>query len=434
MNHRPMSRILDEVSHERGKQAKLGRKLRANRERNWLLALTLNTFAKAADDLPTNDLDSIILAAFEAEGLGGEVKEHGRMYAGMSPQLRQELFPGSFGMLPDHADYTLADLASDLPGLDEAVRSMPNATDIDVVGVHEGRVHLADTPRPRRSVIARHGSELIRAVAEDGRRARDAGTDPFRIKATSFHCTDETGIDWLGSDEVYFITASTAAGVSVTSRSRIFEDIDSGDNGTFGVDEGWIWGHNGTPQSLPEGEIGVLIQAWEHDDGDPDKVKAEVAAAFAVAAAVLTASGVAAWVGAVVAGVGAVVQWLVGFLDDDHIGDTTIVFTRQTILDQAGKVGASFDVTQRLHDDDGDYTVTVTVAHLSPPPPSVTVPDVFEASVSAAVATLVAAGLVARTSGPNTSKSWVQSQSPTAGSMVARGSTVNLRLSIGERP
>ncbi len=115
------------------------------------------------------------------------------MYAGMSPQLRQELFPGSFGTLPDHADYTLADLARDLPGLDEAVRSMPNATDIDVVGVHEGRVHLADTPRPRRSVIARHGSELIRAVAEDGRRARDAGTDPFRIKATSFHCTDETG-------------------------------------------------------------------------------------------------------------------------------------------------------------------------------------------------------------------------------------------------
>lgn len=56
MNHRPMSRILDEVSHERGKQAKLGSKLRANRERNWLLALTLNTFAKAADDLPTNDL------------------------------------------------------------------------------------------------------------------------------------------------------------------------------------------------------------------------------------------------------------------------------------------------------------------------------------------------------------------------------------------
>ncbi len=52
MNHRPMSRILDEVSHERGKQAKLGRKLRANRDRNWLLALTLNTFAKAADDLP----------------------------------------------------------------------------------------------------------------------------------------------------------------------------------------------------------------------------------------------------------------------------------------------------------------------------------------------------------------------------------------------
>ncbi|MGV1009077.1 MAG: PASTA domain-containing protein [Dermatophilaceae bacterium] len=434
MSTRPMSTILAEVSRERGKQGKLGSKLRANRERNWLLALTLNTFAKAAAGVPANDLDAIILAAFEAQGLGGEVKEHGRLYAGMSPELRQELFPSRFGTLAEHADYTVADLTRDLPGLEEAVLAMPNATDIDVVGVHEGRVHLGDTARPRRSVVAQHGSELIRAVAEDGRRARDAGTDPFRIKATSFHCTDETGIDWLGSDEVYFITASTAAGVAVTSRSHVFEDVDSGDNGTFGVDEGWIWGHNGSPQPLPEGEIGVLIQAWEHDDGDPDKVKAEVSAAFAVASAVLTASGVAAWVGAVVAGVGAVVQWLVGFLDDDHIGDTTIVFTRQTILDQAGKAGASFDVTQRLHDDDGDYTVTVTVAHLSPPPPAVTVPDVVEASASAAIATVVAAGLVPRTVGPTTSRSWVQSQSPQGGNSVARGSTVNLRLSVGERP
>jgi len=429
-----MSRILDELTNERGKQAKLGRKLRLNKDSNWLLALTLNTFAKAANGAPPNDLDAIILAAFEAEGLGGEVKEHGRLYAGMSPQLRQELFPGSFATLPDHADYTLADLARDLPALDEAVRATPNATDIDVVGVHEGRVHLGDTPRPRRSVTRQHGGEFLRAVAKDDPRSRDAASDPFRIKATSFHCTDETGIDWPGSDEVYFVCASTAAGVSVSSRTHIFEDIDSGDNGTFGVNEGWLWGHNGTPQPLPEGEIGVLIQAWEHDDGDPDKVQAEVAAAFAVAAAVLTATGAAAWVGAVVAGVGAVVKWLLGFLDDDHIGDTTIVFTRQTILDQAGKVGQSFDVTRRLHDDDGDYTVTVTVAHVGPPPPTVVVPDVFEASASAAVATVVAAGLVPRTIGPNTSKSWVQSQSPTGGSTVARGSTVNLRLSVGERP
>ncbi len=434
MKNRPMSAILDEVTNQRGKQAKLGRKLRVNRERNWLLAVTLNTFAKAAHGVPPNDLDAIILAAYEAEGLGGEVKEHGRLYAGMSSQLRQELFPGSFGTLPEHADYTLADLTRDLPALDEAVRSMPNATDIDVVGVHEGRVHLADTPRPRRSVTAQHGAEFLRAVAKDDPRSRDAASDPFRIKATSFHCTDETGIDWLGSDEVYFVFGSTAAGISVSSRSHIFEDIDSGDNGTFGVNEGWMWGHNGTPQPLPEGEIGVLIQAWEHDAGDPAKVQAEVAAAFAVAAAVLTASGAAAWVGAIVAGVGAVVKWLVGFLDDDHIGDQTIVFTRQTILDQAGKVGSSFDVSRRLNDEDGDYTVTVTVAHVGPPPPTVLVPDVVEASASAAVAAVVAAGLVPRTIGPNTSRSWVQSQSPLGGSSVDRGSTVNLRLSIGERP
>lgn len=119
------------------------------------------------------------------------------------------------------------------------------------------------------------------------------------------------------------------------------------------------------PQPLPQGEIGTLIQLWEHDSGDPEKVKSQVAAAFAAAAGILTATGAAAWVGAVVAGVGTVVQWLLSFLDEDHIGDQTIVFTRQTLIDQAGKVGSSFEVTRRFTDGDGDYTLTLEVAHLA---------------------------------------------------------------------
>jgi hypothetical protein len=38
MIDRPTSRILEEITEERGKHAKLGRKLRTNRDRNWLLA------------------------------------------------------------------------------------------------------------------------------------------------------------------------------------------------------------------------------------------------------------------------------------------------------------------------------------------------------------------------------------------------------------
>lgn len=105
----------------------------------------------------------------------------------------------------------------------------------------------------------------------------------------------------------------------------------------------------------------MLVQLWEHDEGNPEKVRAAVAAAFAAAAGILTASGVAAWIGAVVAGVGAVVQFLLGFLDDDHIADQTFVFTRQVIEDQLHKVGQVFSVSRKFTDGDGDYSLKIDV-------------------------------------------------------------------------
>ncbi len=435
MTSRPTSRILEEVTEERGKQATLGRKLRTNRDRNWLLALILNSFAKNADGVPPNELDTILMSAFVANGLGEQLKRHGELYTKMAPRVRQELFPGAFGMLAEHADYTLEDLARDLPELDAAVRAMPNAVDVDVVGVHLGKIQLSDFRRASRSVRRTHAGELFRAVAPDSPRTdADSSTDTFRIKASRFHCSDETGSDFFGSDEVYWIFGSVGAGAAVTTRTRIFEDVDSGDTVSFGGTEGWIWGQDGRPQALPEGEIGTLVQLWEHDTGDPDEAKAAVAAAFAAAAGVLAATGVAAWVAAVVAGVGAVVQWLLGFLDDDHIGDQAFVFTRQTILDQAGKVGQSFDVTRQLTDGGGDYTVNITVTHVGPPSTTTTVPDVREARRGAAISAVLTAGLVPHTTGPDAPSAWVSSQSPNAGAVVDRGSSVNLRLRTGPLP
>jgi hypothetical protein len=429
-----MGSILAEITDGRGKHAKLGRKMRTSRDTNWLLALVLNTYAKVADGAPLNDLDAMIVEAFETYGLHADLTEHGRLYAGTSTEVRKALFPGAFARLPDHANYTVADLVSDLPVLQKAVLAMPNALDIDVVGVHQGQIHPGDLPRPSRAVSREYAGELIRAVEPDDTRRDLPPTDPFRIKATSFHCTDETGTDLFGSDEPYWVFGAVGDGISVTSRSQTFEDIDSGDTQSFGGGEGVIWGLNGTPQPLPEGEIGVLIQLWEHDLGDPQKVQDAVAAAFAIAAAVLKVSGAAAWVAAVVAAVGAVVKFLLSFLDDDHIGDQVFVFTRQTLLDQASKQGSSFDTTRRFSDGDGDYTCTVTATHLAPPPPTVTVPDVREAQVAAAVSAVKAAGLVPKVIGINSTKAWVFSQSPSAGSSVPRGSTVNLRTKVGPIP
>ena len=241
--------------------------------------------------------------------------------------------------------------------------------------------------------------------------------------------------DWLGSDEPYFIFGSLGGGVAVTTRSHVFEDIDSGDNATFGSSEGWIWGQDDRPQLLPQGEIGTMIQLWEHDAGDTDEVKKAVEAAFATAGGVLSAADVRQRGSpACAAAVGAVVSWLIGALDDDHIGDQTFVFSRQTILSQAAKAGQSFDVTVQFTDGDGDYTLTVTVANEGVAPATATVPDVRETLMGEARAAVVAAGLTPHLAGATGVSAWVFSQSPAAGSVVDRGSVVNLVGKTGPIP
>lgn len=60
-----------------------------------------------------------------------------------------------------------------------------------------------------------------------------------------------------------------------------------------------------------------------------------------------------------------------------------------------------------------------------------TVPSVFEMSVANAQKAVQNAGLVAHFSGPNTPKSWVNSQSPGAGQVVTAGTTVSMVLIEG---
>jgi beta-lactam-binding protein with PASTA domain len=60
--------------------------------------------------------------------------------------------------------------------------------------------------------------------------------------------------------------------------------------------------------------------------------------------------------------------------------------------------------------------------------PTVSVPDVRELSATIAAHTIQAAGLVPKFTGTQTNHSWVFSQSPTAGHIVAKGSTVTMAL------
>jgi len=357
---RPPDRILDDILQKRGRGAPVRRKLSKNKERNWLLALMLNSFERFAENAQLSDLERSMVAAFRKNGFSDdEIKQHGRLNKRIPRQVRDEIFPGKFAQLDGSKPFTFHDLERDAGDIVKKVLAQPNVVQVDIKAIHAGAATLRDFPLLPRNVLREHAAEILVALEPNV-------TPPnprFTIKATRFLCIDRQTDSVFGpSNEPYWIFGSLGGGTAVTTRSQIFGDVDSGESRTFSATDGCIWGQNCTAQDLPDGEVGSLISLWEHDSSDPDKIRAGVAAAFAAAAGILAATGVAAWVAAVVAGVGALIQWLLGFLDDDHIADQTVVFTREVVVKQLPSVGSSFNLTRRFADGDGDYTLNLRVA------------------------------------------------------------------------
>jgi hypothetical protein len=365
---RPAERILDGIVTAQGRGAKQRRKLAANRERNWLLALTLRSFARRAAGQRLSDLETLLVDAFRANGYSDrELAEQGRLYERLPADVRREIFPARFAGLAPDAPYTTRQLQGDAPAIVQAVLAMPNVTQVDADAIHAGATHLRDVPTVGRDVLAKHGGGMLVALSSGAGTPRPtAATSRYSIKATTFRCNDETGADVFGSDEPYWIFGALGGTNPITTRSQTFEGVDSGDTFTFPALDGCIWGESGTcaPLTMPE-QVGVLVQLWEHDFGDPKAVQKGVAAAFAAASAILTAAGVTAWIGAVVSGVGAVTDWLLGFLDDDHIADQVFALSRAVIDEQLGKAGNTLQVVRRFTDGDGDYTLTLTVTRVA---------------------------------------------------------------------
>lgn len=363
MARRPPEQVLDGILQQKGKGVPMRRKLAANRDRNWLLALTLHSFAKVANGGQLTDLEQAIVTAYRNNGFTKEqIARQGRLAESIPDPVRAELFPDKFARLRTGKDaYSLANLKSDATGITRSFLAMPNVANVDVTAVHGGRAALAEF-RPDPSVVRASASEALVALEP----AAAATTGRFTIKAIKFRCNDRAGDSIFNpSNEPYWIFGATAGDRTKGSLSPTFDDVDSGESRNFGAPDGVIWGLNGAPQALPDGEVGTLVSLWEHDEGDPKEIQAGVTAAFAAAAAVLTATGVAAWVGAVVAGVGAVVHWLLGFMDDDHIADQVFTVSGPVIQKQVPRVGGFTDIVKTFADGDADYTITIRVTRVA---------------------------------------------------------------------
>jgi hypothetical protein len=124
-------------------------------------------------------------------------------------------------------------------------------------------------------------------------------------------------------------------------------------------------GLTGHPAPLPVGDIGILVTAVEHDNGDPKAVREGVAAAVAAASGILIATWVAAWAAAVVVAVGGVITWLTTFMEDDVFADATVSFDGAVLAKQLTSVGASTPSEVRLTDGNDDLTVTIMATRVS---------------------------------------------------------------------
>jgi hypothetical protein len=177
----------------------------------------------------------------------------------------------------------------------------------------------------------------------------------YTVRAMRFKCVDESGIDFLGSDEPYWVfSAVNAQGTSVkTNRSKVFGDVDSGETKRFPVPntgDNIVWPDKGVRGGAP-GPIALSVQLWESDQGNPDKTAQVTNAAF-LAAGVFPPT---VWVNAIP---NVVREKLIGFIADDIMGSRTILFSQRRLA-RLTEPGQFFEQTFRVSGRSGDLPFDV---------------------------------------------------------------------------
>ena len=173
----------------------------------------------------------------------------------------------------------------------------------------------------------------------------------YTVRAIKFHCVDESGIDWTGSDEPFWVfTANDEATAGVNSvGSKIFGNVDSGDTERFesADNRNIVWPQSRSADGA-EAPIGLSIQLWEKDQGNRDKIVEATEKAFDIA-------GFVPVVGQWIAKVPSVVQnAIAGFAGDDLMGSATIGYTASRLAQRLPNVGDTLTEKFRLGSRSGD--------------------------------------------------------------------------------
>jgi hypothetical protein len=183
----------------------------------------------------------------------------------------------------------------------------------------------------------------------------------YQVKAVSFHAVDETGTDWLGSDEPYWIFNGVGVdGTAHSTESHVFGDIDSGDTASLGSVEGCIY-LNCSGGAAPRG-IGISIQLWERDWDWTPQTLIDHAKMFSELGGILDEYvGQENWLSKASFGIADGLNYIASWTADDLIGSQTYVYHPVSLAQRLPAIGASFNDTRTYSGGGGTYTMTTTV-------------------------------------------------------------------------
>ena len=185
----------------------------------------------------------------------------------------------------------------------------------------------------------------------------------YTVKAVSFHANDESGVDWLGSDEPYWVFNGVGlSGTDVSTVSHPFGDIDSGDTAYFNAGEGCMY-FSCSGGAAPAG-MGFSVELWEHDLGQPQETLANIAYVFHGLGGIIVDQGDELWLGTAANKIGDALDYLASIGEDDLLGSQTWTFSPAYLASRAPAVGGSFSDTRTYSGGDASYTMTAVVTRV----------------------------------------------------------------------
>ena len=184
------------------------------------------------------------------------------------------------------------------------------------------------------------------------------------MSAVSFKAVDESGIDWTGSDEPYWIFNTVSnGGPPAASRRRCTGTSTAATSGTS-VPPTAACGAAAAPAPRRRFGLGFSIQLWEKDLGHVSETLYDTAEAFKTAGPILTAAGAPAWVGATVSAMGTAMDFILGWADDDLLGNNTYAFSADDLAATLPSPGTSFTDVRTYTGGDATYTLTMRVSRI----------------------------------------------------------------------